>query len=295
MKIMALGPEGTNGHEVAKKAAVLLHAKYGSFVIEYCSQNIEVLKRAQAAGCLGVVPVQNSSVGLVSEVVQGFWLEEGASASLQVIGEVELPVQHNLLVHPSLLKLTDITMVISHQQALDQCRKKLQQLLPDVQQKSEKSTALAAQLVARDPTYKTAAAIASSFAGEFHALKVLRSGMEDCLGNTTRFHIVGPEPAQPTGFDRTAVIFIVKHCPGTLYQALGKISLEGVNISYIQSIPQDKPEMYAFYCEFDQHQDTDLGRKIMEGLRGQDITERIIVLGSYPRAAQAGKGGLHGH
>lgn len=284
---MALGPEGTNGHEVAKKAAVLLRKSYSMFDIEFCSRNIEVLKRAQAARCLGVVPVENSSAGLVGEVVREFWLEEGERAGLQVIGEIELPVQHVLLVHPRLIDLNDITLVVSHQQALDQCRGRLQELLPGVPVKPEKSTAFAAQLVAQDPNYRTAAALASSFAGEFYALKLLRYRMEDFKGNTTRFHIVGPDSVIATGMDRTAIIFstVIPDRPGALLRALEKISLEGVNITSIHSIPRGMPGLYAFYCEFDQHVETDIGHKVMEGLSQKDVTERIVVLGSYPRAS----------
>ncbi|TSC65005.1 MAG: arogenate dehydratase/prephenate dehydratase 2, chloroplastic-like, partial [Parcubacteria group bacterium Gr01-1014_91] len=148
MKILALGPKGTYGDEAAHRAAdrmSILEPKIEITGIELCESHAEVFKRTVAERCLGVVPIENSSKGFVEETVRDFWLKQTHKPPVRVIGEVQLPVHHSLVMRSGILHNAK-TPVMSHQQALDQCRENLRKiglsnLLPI------KSTALAGKLI----------------------------------------------------------------------------------------------------------------------------------------------------
>ena len=285
MKIITLGPAGTYGHEATEIALGWLRSEYvNPATIGFVARNVEILNGVMQTHCLGVAPIENSTEGLVSEVIKGFWLRRADNvlrAQVHVVGEVEIPIRHQLLVHPSISRTEELTAVASHTQALGQCKENLDQLGLMVRSPTN-STAAAAQSVANDPAFRTTGAIASHFAGKVYSLKVLQKNLEDFPGNATRFHIVGPAPNRKiTGNDRTALLFWVPNKPRSLLNALWSIGMEEVNISSIHSIPLGSRGQYAFYCEFDCHTETDVGRKILERMR--TVVDRLFILGSYPQ------------
>jgi chorismate mutase / prephenate dehydratase len=288
-KIAALGPAGTNGHEAALIASKRLYGDMQTEIVFY-PRNQDVLQMVAEQKIYGVVPVENSGEGLVGEVVKGFWMEEskrGPGRRLYAIGEIHLSIEHCLLSHWDLEKIDHVMEVISHPQALGQCSGNLDKLRIE-KRIPEKSTALAAQRISKSPNLKTSAALASRFAGQIYGLRTLRENMEDVAGNTTRFHIIGPDIFEETGEDRTAMMFRVKNEPKALQNALWAIGLLGVNMSSIHSIPLGVPGRYAFYCEFDTHIRSTAGKQIEACL--PFVTERVFVLGSYPQSAPE-KGG----
>lgn len=292
VKICALGPAGTNGHEAAKMASEML--KLGQdgadqvTEISFCSRNDEILERVGRDKCFGVVPIENSSAGLVSEVVR-FWLKWAEVwLDLNVIGEILLPIEHHLLVHPSIQQVEELSGVMSHPQALAQCAKSLDRLGLKTRIPSA-STAGAAAEVATNSASRSVGAIASRLAGELNGLRVISQHIEDCSGNATRFHLVARRTLpSPTGNDRTAIIFCVPNRPRALLNPLWCIGTEEVNMSSIHSIPLGTPSEYAFYCELDCHSGDRKGVMILERMR--TFTNKIIVLGSYPQNSELPKG-----
>lgn len=277
MKILCLGPAGTYGHEAATIAAKRL--KRESLEIEFCQRNVDVIRRVDSEECYGVVPVENSTAGLVPDIVKDFWLEQSTDSLVCVVGEIQIAVSHNLLVHSSTRSMGEIIKVISHPQALAQCRTKLARFgLKKFE--AVDSTALAARYASEPLVYPNIAAISSRFAAEFYGLKMIAECIEDSPGNSTRFHILGSDENQkPTGNDRTAVLFWIPNRPGALLSALG--TMWRVNMSSIHSIPLGTPSAYAFYCEFDEHKFSDVGGEVLLGL--EKLTDRLLVLGSYPK------------
>lgn len=282
-KIAALGPAGTNGHEAALIASKRLFGEQKAD-IWFCDRNQDVLRAVAEQGVYGVVPVENSAEGLVGEVIKGFWLPESQRNStrrLYVIGEIHLPIEHCLLANPRLKKIEHVMEVISHPQALGQCAGNLDKL--NISRRiPEKSTACAAKKISESANLTTSAALASKFAGEIYGLRTLRENMEDVEGNTTRFHIIGPEMFEVTGNDRTAMLFHVKNVPRAQLNALWSIGAEDVNMTSSHSIPLGLPGVYAFYCEFDSHIRSDVGKRILQ--RMETVTSKIFVLGSYPQS-----------
>jgi prephenate dehydratase len=238
----------------------------------------------------GVVPIENSSEGLVGEVAKGFWVEESNRSSgrrLCVTGEIHLPIEHCLLTHKDLKTVDHVKEVISHPQALAQCGGSLDSFKIS-RRVPEKSTAAAAKRIAESSDLRTSAALASRFAGQIYGLRTLRSHVEDVEGNTTRFHIIGPDMFEETGQDRTAMIFRTKNEPRALQNVLWAIGMLGVNMSSIHSISLGLPGRYAFYVEFDAHIRSTAGKQIEACL--PFVTDRVFVLGSYPQSAPE-KGG----
>jgi chorismate mutase/prephenate dehydratase len=246
---------------------------------------VSVLEQAVLDRCYAVAPIENTTEGLVTEIIKGFWLNQPDPPFIQIIREIHLPVKHHLLVHADITDMRQITQVISHPQAIGQCRDSLAEIGISLT-KPVNSTALAAKLVSSDPSYKSTGALASRFAGELYGLKFLKENMQDYSGNMTRFHILGNKGVEPTGNDRTAILFKVKDEPRSLLNALWSIGTEdGVNMSSIHSIPQGATGGYVFYCEFGCHIADEKGKKILKRMR--TVTEWIKVLGAYP------KGGDH--
>jgi chorismate mutase/prephenate dehydratase len=237
-------------------------------------------------GMRAVVPVENSIEGLVRDTIRDFWMKQTEPLPFSVVGEIFLPIQHCLLAPPG-VKLGEIQQVLSHPQALGQCRVRLQELLPQAETVTTKSTAGAAALVATDPRYASAAALAGPIAAEAYGLHVLRDHMEDDPCNTTVFHVLGKEPAAPTGRDRTAVICWVPDIVGKIATITTAIAQEGVSMSSLHSLPLGGLRQYAFYLEFDEHVSVERGQRILQKLQIESV--RVCVLGSFPQQATKGE------
>lgn len=279
MKILALGPAGTHGHEAAK---IIIGQKqwHEGIEIEFCERNVEILKGVEQERCLGIAPIENTTAGLVTEVIKGYWMKQQLPPTIRVIAELTLPIEHHLLVHPSVQSLEQITDVVSHPQALQQCASNLDKLGIKRRRPSQSTAAAAAEITSLD-SYKAHAALASRFAAEVYNLKVIQEHIEDIRGNQTRFHVLGHESVAPTGNDRTALLFRVIDKPRSLLNALWAISADDANMSSIHSIPLGLKGHYAFYCEFDCHLETPKGQGILNRLR--TVADNIIVLGSFPQ------------
>lgn len=291
MKIYALGPKGTNGHQVAEIASRLLQKHpynfTGSLDIQFCDRNVDVFGAVIKHGDFGVVPIENSSEGLVGEVVKGFWLKNQTPKAVSVIAEINLPVRHCSLRHPKAVVLSEGVQVFSHSQAFGQCAEYLCQH-NRYNQIPVSSTALAARMVAESKPPHDCMAIASLFAGKMYGLVTADVDIHDSPDNTTRFHVISRTEylITPESSSRTAIIFETPDVPGALVSVLNTISGGGVNLSSIHSIPLGVPGKFAFYCEFDRHFFSREGSAILNRLN--TLVSRLIVLGSFPQA-QNGK------
>ncbi len=281
MQICVLGPAGTNGHEVATGLVKMFQgsvAEESPFI--FCDTNNAVLDMAQKLMLPGVVPIENTTGGYVGEVMR-WWLSKPVR-KLYIIGEVSLPVHHCLLTQPSVESFDDITSVMSHPQALEQCanmlkRLRLVTLIPN------KSTANSAFEIAGLPSKQHIAVLAPKLAAQIYGLKIMLENCEDTKGNVTRFHIVAPYAMSQSGKDRTAFLFRTPtpKDAGVLVGVLMPFKDHGVSLSCIHSIPLGSPGQYAFYAEADCHVDDNRGRDIFRKVRS--LTTELNILGSYPR------------
>ncbi len=181
------------------------------------------------AAALAVIPVENSLHGRVADV--HFLLPE---SGLFVTGEHYVKVEHCLLGAPG-AALSDVREVISHPQALGQCRKRLRAL--GLRPTSFADTAAAAAAVGGGGD-STVAAIASRLAGELYGNSLLVEGLQDADHNRTRFLLLSRTPrgpGLPEGPVKTTLAFEVKNVPAALFKALGGFATNGINLTRLES------------------------------------------------------------
>lgn len=271
-RIGYLGPKGTFSEEAAW---VYLGGNAGELVA--CPSIEAVLSRVDA-GTIdeGVVPVENSTegaVGMVLDLLAGHF-------DLCVRCEVVLPVHHCLMACSG-VELERVERVISHPQALAQCRQFLSRHLPGVAQDEAPSTAAAASLVAASS--RPWAALGCARSAMEYGLNILIPVVSDCSGNVTRFWVIGREQLSCTGDDsyKTSIIFEVRHRPGALYAVLGEFARRGINLTRIESRPAKKRlGDYLFFVDFSGSQSEPRVRDALEGVAAKAVS--LNVLGSYP-------------
>jgi chorismate mutase/prephenate dehydratase len=267
LNVAYLGPEGT-----FTQAATL--KQFGHAVQTLALDTLDDVFREVEAGAAdyGVVPVENSTEGVISHTLDLF-----QRSPLSISGEVELRIHHHLLVKDRNVK---VTRVLAHQQALAQCRGWLEANLPDAGHVAVGSNAEAARLVSKD---QSAAAIASDTAAELYGLEIAARNIEDQPDNTTRFLVIGSRPVQPGGNDKTSLLVSVNNRPGALYELLQPIAEHKISMTRIESRPSRQAMWeYVFYIDVDGHRDDAAVAAALAAL--EDKAFSVKVLGSYPRA-----------
>ncbi|HEX2765327.1 MAG TPA: prephenate dehydratase [Candidatus Limnocylindria bacterium] len=232
----------------------------------------------------GVLPLENSLAGTVGDALDAL-----ADGALRVVGEVLLPVRHQLLVRPG-TDLGAIRRVRSHWQALAQCERFLARHGWEIVPAAD--TAGAARELAADGDGDTAA-IASRRAGERYGLEVAAADIQDADHNMTRFAILAPDAATvrpagrlaPGGAEReTLLTFETGHRPGDLYRALGVLAEAGINLSRIESRPSGAgPWRYRFLVQVAGDAEDDPLRTALIGL--EEHTSSMRILGSFDAAS----------
>ena len=179
----------------------------------------DVFKAVESGACnYGVVPVENSTEGMVTHTLDSF-----ATSPLAICGEVLLRIGQNLLTHAATLK--DIRRVYSHSQSLAQCRGWLAENLPDAETITVSSNAEAAKLAAAEPD---AAAIAGKMAGERYGVPLRYPHIEDDGNNTTRFLVLGKQDTAPSGRDKTSLLFSIPNRAGAAAALLAPFGAAGI-------------------------------------------------------------------
>ena len=266
-----MGPRGTFS-DIAVRAAFP-----GEATLE-CPTIPAVFDRvADGAASVGVVPIENSTEGGVSATLTA--LLEG---SLSIRGELVIPVRLCLAArHQERARLRRIA---SHSQPLAQCRHWLGRELPNAELVSTSSTTTGALEAQRDDA---TGAVTSHLGAELHQLYLLAEDIQDDADNATRFVIVGHEDAERTGRDKTSIVFTTPHEQGALHEALGVFDEAGINLTRIESRPAPgKRWEYVFVTDLEGHRTDPAVSGALEELRRRSSTVR--VLGSYPRASEAG-------
>lgn len=269
VRVAYLGPEGT-----FTQAAALKH--FGHSCVSIPMAAIDEVFREVAAGAVnyGVVPVENSTEGVVNHTLDNFM-----DSSVHICGEVELRIHHHLLVS-DVTHIENITRIYSHAQSLAQCRKWLDAHFPKAERIAVSSNAEAARRIRGE---WHAAAIAGDMAAELYDLTRLHEKIEDMPDNSTRFLIIGTEKVAASGDDKTSVIVAVRNRPGALYSLLEPFHREGIDLTRVETRPSRAGAWsYVFFIDFVGHVDDLVVSKILDDLSDQNADVR--VLGSYPRA-----------
>lgn len=227
-----------------------------------------------------LVPVENSIAGSVSPVYDLL-----LNSKTQIIGEIFLKIEHNLLAKKG-TKLLDIKTVISHWQALAQCRSFLNK--NRIFAKQAYDTAGAAKLIAESLT-KSKAAIASEYAAKIYDLEILASDIAINKNNFTRFLLLEKDEGSPVKsitVNKTSIAFKTKHEAGALVNCLNILSTHNINLTKIESrpIPQN-PWEYVFYADLNTTPDNPNLQVALNKLK--TTASFLKVLGSYHAASKS--------
>lgn len=267
--IAFLGPEGT-----FTQSAVLKH--FGQDAIVRPLPTIDEVFREVEAGSAhyGVVPVENSSEGIVNHTLDCF-----KASTLNVIGEVELRIHHQFLVSENTRK-DSIKQIYAHQQTLAQCRKWLDAHYPGVERVALNSNAEAARRIRNE---WHSAAIASDIAANMYNLEILHSNIEDNPENTTRFLVIGREKIPQSGNDKTSLLISAHDRAGALLEILAPFAKHQISLTSIETRPA-LPEKwaYVFFIDLEGHIDQANVAAALDEIR--PMVKELRVLGSYPIA-----------
>jgi len=271
MNVGVLGPRGTYAELAAR-------SQFGEKVEVALYPMITDVAEAVARGDVqaGVIPIESLREGSVGEA-----LDVLAWADVKVQAEIVVPVSHSLLGMPG-TKLEKITQVLSHPQALAQCREFLRKNLPKAELIEMTSTAKSAEHVAKLKQLNMAA-IGPKALANLYGLEVLHDDIQSGGMNTTRFLCLAKEDSKPTGRDKTSIVFYTaRDRPGILHEILGEFSVRNINLTKIESRPSKKAlGDYLFFIDFEGHREDVKVKEALEGLKRK--TAMLKVLGSYPK------------
>jgi chorismate mutase / prephenate dehydratase len=268
-RIAYLGPVGTFSQQA-------VHKHFGHEVEALAEADIDACFHAVETGRadFAVVPVENSTEGAISRT-----LDLIVASPLKICSEVMLPIHQTLMRKQG--GLDGIARVYGHGQSLAQCQQWLSRHLPRAERVSVISNSEGARRAAAEPD---AATLGSEAAAGLYGLTVVEARIEDEVGNTTRFLVLGKTDAAPSGHDKTSLVVGVRNQPGAVVKLLQPLADAGISMSKLESRPARSSNWeYLFFIVCEGHrQDAKLAAALAE------IESRaafLKILGSYPAAS----------
>lgn len=265
--LAVLGPEGSFCDIAAKKNFPDKRNYYST--ISYALDSVRKNENNHA-----LVPLENSFQGTVVETLDYLTFNN----QLKIHSEIVTPIKHCLIGY----SLDKIDTILSHPQALAQCRGWITKNLPDARLEKTLSTSEAVKKVS-EMKKPNLAAIASEEASRVYGLKILVSGIQDAEDNITRFVEIGRKVHEPTGYDKTSIVFYsYENRPGLLWEILGEFAKRNINLTKIESRPSKKVlGDYLFYLDFEGHQEDEKTKDCLGMIKKK--VAFLKILGSYPK------------
>jgi prephenate dehydratase len=281
MRVAFLGPSGTFTEEALRaSAASVLPPGEAVEDVPYPTVHETVMAVQDGSADRAVVPIENSLEGGVAATLD---VLAGEADRVRIAAEVVHPVSHCLIARAG-LGLEDVRRVVSHPQAMAQCGRFLRERLPGAERAQAASTAEAVRQAVESE--EPVAAIGARLSAELYGGVVLAAGIEDEVGNLTRFVWLAPPGAPPAGVpSKTSIVFwgAGDESPGWLVGVLSELSERGVNLSRIESRPRRSGlGHYMFFADLDGGQDDRPVHEALAALAAR--VETLRVLGSYPAA-----------
>ena len=266
MTVAYLGPEATFTHMAAQQ-------QFGSSVKFLPAPTIAEVFNEVSQGRVdyGVVPIENSTEGVVTHT-----LDLLVDSESRICAEVRVDIELHLLSRSGRPK--DVARILSHPHALAQCRRWLSSHYPNAPVEEVTSTAQAAKTALSN---RSVAAVSSPLAKDVYGLALVHAGIADNANNITRFFVIGDKKQEPTGEDKTTVVFSVKDEVGVLHRMLAPFSRSKINLTKIESRPSKRKAWeYLFFLDFNGHVEEPTVAHALKKL-GENCNF-LKVLGSYP-------------
>lgn len=274
MRIVYFGQEGSFAHETALKA----FPKARAYLPGINSRGVLEFLYQRKADC-GIVPIENSSEGTVTESVDALISPEFAQSRARIQEELILPVRLHILSNARSLR--SVERIYSYPVPMNHLDGWLKKNLPRVKRIPTLSTSEGAMMAAEDP--KAGAAIGNAAAAKIYGLKILRRLAP--RPNQTRFYAIARKAFSEKPAQRTAVCFGLPNKSGSLVTLLSIFAAEGINLTRIISRPLDKrekgfrPNEYVFWVDFDGNPLSSHIRGVLKKARA--ATTFLDVTGSY--------------
>lgn len=220
----------------------------------------------------GILPIENSTAGSVKKVYDLM-----IRHNFSIVRTFRLKVDHNLLAKPG-TAISDIRTIYSHEQAINQCADFLK-TLTGVQLIPVENTAVAAQMVANSPE-NSVAALSSRSCAQLYGLTNLAASIQDKGNNRTRFICISKNLEIYPGSDKTTIMMVLPHRPGSLYRVLARLYTLGINVTKLESRPiPDREFEFMFYFDLETSIYSEEFIQLMCELN--DLCEEFKYLGSY--------------
>ncbi len=280
MQVAYLGPPGTFAEEALLSLAAA-DAELDARPLGSVAECFEAVRAGTVPEAL--VPIENSIEGSVNQTLD---LLFAAAGEIVIRAEVVHPIRHHLIARTA-IRPEDVEEIVSHPQAPPQCRVFLAAHAPTARIAAANSTAEAVRTVSR--AEGPIAAIGNLRAADLYGCEVIAADIEDEPSNSTRFVLIGREPAPATGpgrFRTSAICAIVRDRPGALLAILQELALRGVNLTKLESRPAKTGlGRYVFFLDIEGSRERDLAvGAALQALEEQGVAH-VTFLGSYPAAA----------
>ncbi len=279
LRVAYLGPAGSFSHLAAS-------AHFGSSPsFDEAEEIAGVFDRVRRGHSdYGLVPAENSTGGGIVETLDAFvdMGREGTADAVSIYAEAVVQIRHNLLCNGPPEGIAEIH---SKPEVFAQCRRWLQRRYPEARLVPAASSSAATRHAREraDAGDVGIAAIGSALAGERYGVHTCFASIEDDPNNLTRFWILARQQAEPSGDDKTTVMFRTAHTPGALVEVLEVFARAGVNLSHIEKRPSGRENWsYTFFADLDGHA---RDPAVVDALAAAaQRCEQFDLLGSYPRA-----------
>lgn len=266
MKLGVLGPEGTYSEKAARRWRPDAEMVYLA--------DFEAVLTAVADGSVhaGVVPLENSLEGTVPLTMDSL-----LRLPVKIMAEINEPIRHCLMGRGN----GEIKVILSHPQALAQCRQYIREHYPKAEVRTTGSTSHAAKLAQE---FQEMAAISGAGAAEKYGLKILARDIQDSDDNITRFAVAGLVDCPRTGRDKTSLaVYLDRDRPGALFDILQEFACRKINLTRIESRPSRRGlGDYYFFIDLEGHTSDPHVKAALQGIEKRSSMTK--VLGSYPRA-----------
>jgi len=220
----------------------------------------------------GILPIENSTAGSVKKVYDLM-----IKHNFSIVRTFRLKIDHNLLANKG-TNLSDIREIYSHEQAINQCSEFLHSL-PGVTVIPVANTAIAAEMVSKSGR-KDIAAISSRNCAELYSLVNLAASVQDKDNNRTRFICISKNLEVYPGSDKTSIMMVLPHRPGSLYRVLARLYTLGINVTKLESRPiPDREFEFMFYFDLETSIYSDEFVQLICEL--DELCEEFKYLGSY--------------
>ena len=261
LTIAYLGPKGTWSHQAALK-------QFGKSCELIPCQSFkdvfDMVDRGKAQ--YGVVPVENSSEGSVTAVMDLF-----VTSPLKICAQINLNIRNSLMAD---IPREHIRILYSHPQVLGQTRNWIQRHFPNAEL-VETSSTTKASILAKENAAMGAASLGCPLAAELFGLNILEEDVQDQSCNTTRFAVIGRQETQPSG-----LLIRIQHKPGTLAEVVNCFQRHNNNLIRIESRPSKVINWeYVFYIDAAGHIQESPLRETLPEL--EQHCSMLKILGSY--------------